>query len=75
MYCFKEMIAMGPQEWSNPFTRTREGAATIAIGNPFVTSKDAMIDIVQSVLKVPSDRIKLVTLMSLLMSFGCPVVW
>jgi hypothetical protein len=33
------------------------------------------MEIVQSVIKVPMDRIRTVTALELVEEFGCPVVW
>lgn len=50
-------------------------AQTIGLCNRNVFDADTLMEIVQSVIKVPVDRIRTVTAMELCEEFGCPVVW
>ena len=55
------------QEW--PSDVYREVAAAIVIDNPNVTNKSMLIEIVQSILNVPTDRIEIITYEKLVAEF------
>jgi len=76
MYAFPEMIDMGLQEgqkWTS--SAHKQVASSIGLCNSNVTTRDCLTDIVQSILKVPQERIKLITIRELYNEFGCPQVW
>ena len=76
MYIFPEMINMGlnkGQDWPSP--EHKQVASALGLENSYVTTRDTLTEIVQSVLRVPADRIKLVTADDLATEFRCPVVW
>ena len=76
MYIYEEMIDLGLKEGQTwPSDEHKHVAITIGLGNSNVTTKDKLIEIVQSVLKVPQERIKLVRYNELVAEFGCPAVF
>lgn len=76
MYFFPSMLEMGLLENQEfPSEIYRLVAQEIAIQNSEVKDRDTLIDIVQSVLSVPGDRILSVTPEELENEFNCPRVW
>lgn len=76
MYIHPEMIEMGLRKglaW--PSDSHKKVAINLAIQNPNVTQLDIMTDIIDSVNKVPMNRIESITLEELLDEFGCPRVF
>lgn len=60
MYAFPDMIDMGLHEgqvW--PSEAHMKVAQVLAIGNGLVDSRDKMTEVVQAVIAIPEDRIKL----------------
>lgn len=70
MYMFPEMVNMGLHEGQEfPSDDHRVVATTLCIGVPGLDNKDDLTTIVQSVLKVPQDRIRTVTIDQLKMEY------
>ena len=75
MYAFPEMIDFGlKKDQKFPSQDHRVIAENIGIGNPRVTTRDGLVEIVQAVIKVPKDKIRTVTLGELVKDYGCPDV-
>jgi len=73
MYYLNDMVDMGlekDQEW--PSTAHKKVAINIATGNSLVTTKEVLTEVVQAVLKVPKNRIMLITHVELVNEFNCP---
>lgn len=71
MYMLESMVDGGlkkGQQW--PSDVYREVAAAIVIDNPNVTNKSTLTEIVQLILKVPTDRIEIITYEKLVAEFG-----
>ena len=63
MYMIESFIDMGLKKRQKfPSDVYRRVAINLAIGNPLITTRDSLIDVVQSVLSIPKDKIKTVTL-------------
>ena len=74
MYAFPEMIDMGlkeGQQW--PSEIHRAVAQNLALYNPDVRTRDHLTDIVQKIITVPMDRIKMLTLAQARDEFQVPV--
>ena len=74
MYMFDEMIELGlkkRQKWKSPDHRIVDAA--IAIANPKVTSLSTLIEVVQTINKIPKNKIKLVSMKQLREVYECPV--
>lgn len=74
MYAIPSMIEMGlkeGQEWPSPFHE--EIAIALVMGNPNITTKDMLAEVVQSVLTVPKDRIETITIKEIRKEFKCPI--
>jgi len=75
MYVFPTMINLGLEENQLfPTGAHKHVASRIALRNSNVTNRDTLTEIVQAVLRVPTDRIKEVTLRQLIDEFNCPDV-
>lgn len=62
MYMIDSMIDMGlrkGQKWPTP--EHREVAASLALFNPLVKTRDALNSVVQKVCKIPKSRIKTIS--------------
>ena len=66
-----EMGLMDGQEWPTPDHKVV--AQNLALCNPQITNKDRLIEIVQSVIKIPKERIRLVTYEDCRQEFKVPV--
>lgn len=76
MYAFPDMINIGLKEGQEfPSDDHRQVAQNIGLCNRNVFDADTLTEIVQSVIKVPADRIRTVTLIELCDEFDCPRVW
>lgn len=75
MYLIPEMIDIGLDNGQKfPSEAHKRVAEALAIGNPMVKDAETMTQIVQSVIKVPKNRIKTVTYDELRQEFDLPVV-
>ena len=76
MYMFEEMIDLGLKENQKfPTKAHKKVAQTIAICNSSVVNRNLLTEIVQSILLVPKNRIKKITMDQLIDEFNCPNVW
>lgn len=61
MYMMEAMIEMGLKEGQDfPSDAHRQVAMNLALGNPLITSRDALTDVVQKVCAIPETEIKTV---------------
>lgn len=73
MYMVDSMIDLGLKEGQKFPTGTHRAVArALVIGNPRVTNRDQMQEIVGKVLLVPEDRIADVTFKEMKADFGLP---
>ena len=76
MYIFPELINLGLKDGQEfPSDDHKKVAMSVGLQNASVTNRDILTEIVQAVVKVPSERIRKVTLDDLANEFGCPRVW
>lgn len=75
MYIHPEMVDMGledGQEW--PSSDHRFVAQNLALCNSAVCTREALTEVVQAVIAIPSDRIKSVTLNDCRYEFHVPYI-
>jgi hypothetical protein len=75
MYILPEMIEMGllkDQEF--PTEAHRKVASNLGLCNPLVVQRDTLIEVVQSVLRVPIEEIESVTIDDMIYKYNCPHV-
>ncbi len=76
MYAFPEMINIGLKEGQEfPSEDHKTVAQNIGLCNSNVHDATTLTEIVQSVIRVPADRIRTVTILELFEEFDCPEVW
>jgi len=73
MYCLESMIDLGLKKGQIfPSEEHKAVAMTLGLCNPHVTNRTTLIEIVQAVCNVPTERIKIVTLDEMIKEFDCP---
>lgn len=75
MYMFPDMIDLGfPHEEEPKWTSDdhKVVAQNVCLCNPDVRTRDALIEMVSKINKIPQERIRTVTLLDLRDEFGVP---
>lgn len=74
MYIMPEMIELGLEEgqkWPNETYKIV--AQSVGLCNPHIATRGKLMDVVQAILKIPQDKIKIVTLADLMSQFKVPL--
>jgi len=75
MYMIEGMIDMGLKEGQTwPTDAHRKVAQFMGLFNSRVTTRDALYEVVQAVIKVPADQIELVTAIDLATKYNVPYI-
>ena len=75
MYAFPEMISLGlleNQEW--PSEAHKKVAQFIGLGNGRVDSQDKLIEVCQTVIAIPMDKIKIVDIVDCATNYDVPYI-